>query len=343
MTDANYESHVKSTVLQCNPHNTACLFFILKYLLSLTIDFSYSGLSSYREYRESVMNENGVSNEVDVKPSASAIEPSISTASPTTAGMLRRSKRTRQPPSPLRSPRPARRNKRAKAASPALPPPNAKDEGCDCVICQEAMNKDDMAKVDGCAHVFCFTCIEQWSERQNTCPLCNKRFTQIERIHPKKNRAAANKKKVRDRSQRADYQNAQIESLLQQLYAAGAPAMGGTALQHFILNRAFSHFHENDDDEEDDDDDDYDLEGADDYFSFFPPPFGGMASRAARYTITGASSSNAGFSFAIEGGGRPTSLNIRFSTRRMFDGPSDGVGRTAATAINIADSDEDDI
>ena len=42
--------------------------------------------------------------------------------------------------------------------------------------------------IECCNHAFCFECIKRWSETENTCPMCKKRFNAIKRklfIQPK--------------------------------------------------------------------------------------------------------------------------------------------------------------
>jgi len=72
------------------------------------------------------------------------------------------------------------------------------DEPSDCCICMCEPEKEEAAGVDGCEHVFCFGCIEKWAERENTCPLCKNRFTNIARV------CGGSRKKVKTRDQRAD-------------------------------------------------------------------------------------------------------------------------------------------
>ncbi len=40
-------------------------------------------------------------------------------------------------------------------------------------------------QVNSCSHMFCFDCISEWSEHENTCPLCKSRFTSISRCNIK--------------------------------------------------------------------------------------------------------------------------------------------------------------
>ena len=69
---------------------------------------------------------------------------------------------------------------------------NKKINGGDCGICWNAItfrgilntkitHKDDGdMKCGPCDHLFCFKCIQEWSEKNNTCPICRQTFTRIE-------------------------------------------------------------------------------------------------------------------------------------------------------------------
>ena len=111
------------------------------------------------------------------------------------------------------------------------PPPQAgkskKDEDkkpppkCDCCICMEAVEPKDVAKIDGCDHLFCFGCIEKWSERENKCPLCKARFNRIERIQKKYKKGCKNTKKVKQRDQRSDISSGvALEGLLRKFLSS---------------------------------------------------------------------------------------------------------------------------
>ena len=76
-----------------------------------------------------------------------------------------------------------------------------------CCICLEQPLVKDLAKVNGCEHRFCFNCIETWADRENTCPLCKIRITQIERCSESKENKLPSKnavKKVKFCDQRTD-------------------------------------------------------------------------------------------------------------------------------------------
>ena len=91
-----------------------------------------------------------------------------------------------------------------------------------CCICMSDPNPMEASVIDGCDHKFCFGCIEKWSERENTCPLCKERFYKIVRLHKaaKGKRGGApkskNTKKVKNRDQRADLNSGgnPLESML---------------------------------------------------------------------------------------------------------------------------------
>jgi hypothetical protein len=72
-----------------------------------------------------------------------------------------------------------------------------------CCICMCDPDDGERSTIDGCDHEFCFDCIEKWSERENTCPLCKVRFNRINREGSKK-KGQKGTKKVKQRDQRAD-------------------------------------------------------------------------------------------------------------------------------------------
>jgi hypothetical protein len=73
------------------------------------------------------------------------------------------------------------------------------DNQATCCICLEIPTKEDLASISGCSHPFCFSCIEKWADRENTCPLCKSRFHKIEKVHGK-----SSEKNVTNRNQRSD-------------------------------------------------------------------------------------------------------------------------------------------
>lgn len=74
----------------------------------------------------------------------------------------------------------------------------------DCCICMCSIERDQSAKINGCDHKFHFSCIEEWSKRENSCPLCKNRFTQIDRLNKKRKKGHRNVRRVRQRDQQAD-------------------------------------------------------------------------------------------------------------------------------------------
>ena len=89
------------------------------------------------------------------------------------------------------------------------------NEDSKCCICLDVPTSFELAKIDGCSHLYCFSCIEEWAKRENTCPQCKTRFTEIKRVHKVKTgkrkrgtkggKDSCNVKKVKDRDQRSDY------------------------------------------------------------------------------------------------------------------------------------------
>jgi hypothetical protein len=52
-------------------------------------------------------------------------------------------------------------------------------EEFECSVCMECPSRDDIAIINGCTHRFCVACIERWSKRNNSCPLCKAEFQLI--------------------------------------------------------------------------------------------------------------------------------------------------------------------
>ena len=118
---------------------------------------------------------------------------------------------------PSRKRKPAPESSSSKLASRKKAPARLKtdpDEETDatsennCCICMEEPEPGDLATINGCDHLFCFGCIEKWADRENSCPLCKKRFVKIERVHkPKRQkgvRAPKTSVKVKNKSQRSE-------------------------------------------------------------------------------------------------------------------------------------------
>jgi len=124
------------------------------------------------------------------------------------------------------SPSISKRRAIAKEGKPAAlksDPDDLSDAGS-CCICMSDPEPGEAASIDGCNHKFCFNCIEKWSERENTCPLCKCRFKRIIRVQKgKKIKGKKGTKRVKQRDQRADLSpNSNLESLLANLQAGSA-------------------------------------------------------------------------------------------------------------------------
>jgi hypothetical protein len=109
--------------------------------------------------------------------------------------------------------------KKSKKEEKLIIPPSiikAEEENI-CCICMDVCVKCELASINSCKHKFCFSCIEKWADRENTCPLCKERFSKIERVHkpPSRKRKGdsssatpprqRNTKRVKNRSQRSDF------------------------------------------------------------------------------------------------------------------------------------------
>lgn len=53
-----------------------------------------------------------------------------------------------------------------------------------CAICHERIRKKHLTKI-GCTHYFCYDCIKEWSKRENSCPLCKRKFHRMVRMSTK--------------------------------------------------------------------------------------------------------------------------------------------------------------
>jgi hypothetical protein len=49
-----------------------------------------------------------------------------------------------------------------------------------CAICLSDIT-DELGRLDGCIHKFCYSCIKDWSDVTNECPLCKVRFSELTR------------------------------------------------------------------------------------------------------------------------------------------------------------------
>lgn len=121
-----------------------------------------------------------------------------------------------------------------------------------CPICIEEIVTTELTSVSGCAHKFCFPCIEKWADRENTCPLCKARFNRIDRVNrmpPSKKRKSSsgnttttprvkNTKKIKNRDQRADIGSGDpLQGLFASMEANGHVPQ---ALTQIIFSGAFN-------------------------------------------------------------------------------------------------------
>jgi hypothetical protein len=61
-----------------------------------------------------------------------------------------------------------------------LAPPEPDPANTNCSICLDRVTIQ--GKMDSCAHLFCFDCVRQWAEKENTCPLCKQRFHFLQKV-----------------------------------------------------------------------------------------------------------------------------------------------------------------
>ena len=114
---------------------------------------------------------------------------------------------------------PASKKKDGSAADVGKKPSSIFSKTATCCICLEVPTEEELSAIDGCDHPYCFTCIDTWANRENTCPLCKSRFTKIDKVNFKSSKRkrggvesgasemsslGRKSKKVRTRNQRAD-------------------------------------------------------------------------------------------------------------------------------------------
>ena len=162
----------------------------------------------------------------------------LATAPP--SNRRRRSKRALEPSSQGQPKRGPTKRAMLKKPPPSSASPDAKPkavpkdskpstEGTTCTICMCEPERSEIATIDGCKHIYCFSCISQWSERENTCPLCKVRFGKIKRVHPQRRKRGSttpvrNTKNVKQRDQRSDiHPGAALEGILAGIISGADP------------------------------------------------------------------------------------------------------------------------
>jgi len=242
-----------------------------------------------------------------------------------------------------------RKNCKRKAAPSPSDPPTASVEDRNCPICLTQPNIADLSTIDGCKHTFCWDCIEKWSEQENSCPLCKARFTRINRVHKKRKRTkdeiaakmpvSKNTKTVKRRNQTADYGRIPLTDYIQDNNPYGQLSFFRTLLTQGAasnLNPASSLSTERISSTASFDSDDLLFSDDDDSYSsgrIFPSfllqrnsLFGPSHLRMTNNTRISVTTSNR---FAYQGEGVSTSHALP--------------GSTADTALEIDDSDDDDV
>lgn len=85
-----------------------------------------------------------------------------------------------------------------------------KKEEDPCVICfSKKINK---ASIDCCSHTFCRKCIVKWSETENSCPHCRKKFHQV--------KTRNTKRRIEDKRQRPDNITEEVYNEMRDNWAA---------------------------------------------------------------------------------------------------------------------------
>lgn len=300
--------------------------------------------------------------------------------------VVRRSSRRKRAPAPVSLPAaaavaasstredpPAKRSKRANLKKP---PPGLKSDDAEdskmpakddiiasCCICMDEPKPEDLAKIVGCDHLFCFDCIEKWAERENSCPLCKVRFTKIARVNKAKKKPgekAKNSKRIKRKDQRSDLApGAALEGLLASfassanfpphrvarlifsgmgghgnpfLMAPQRNATAGTAATMAAHAMDASLFSDSDDE--------------DDSATFLQAPRGGIPHAPSIADLFRSTRTNGGFNFGGHHGLHAMGLSGGFDPppgRSYASNASDrNAGRGAENPLEIDDSDDDD-
>lgn len=109
-----------------------------------------------------------------------------------------------------------------------------------CAICLGVLTK--VSAINGCVHVFCFDCIDEWAKNTNTCPMCKSEFTKI-----KQKDDPSKIKKVKRKIQQAVYDRDELERL--------------DVADEVYFEDDVDDFDDGDHDEDDDDDDENEVKG----------------------------------------------------------------------------------
>eukprot|EP00546_Thalassionema_frauenfeldii_P018087 CAMPEP_0178901150 /NCGR_PEP_ID=MMETSP0786-20121207/3858_1 /TAXON_ID=186022 /ORGANISM="Thalassionema frauenfeldii, Strain CCMP 1798" /LENGTH=397 /DNA_ID=CAMNT_0020572211 /DNA_START=691 /DNA_END=1884 /DNA_ORIENTATION=+ len=166
----------------------------------------------------------------------STLSPLTNDSTATPSAPLTRAARRRRIASIATSPPAKKRAVASKEDKPVSLKLDPDESSQNCCICMSVPDAGELAAIDGCEHKFCFNCIEKWSDRENTCPLCKNRFNRINRVNRgkgKRKKGQKGTKKVKQRDQRADLNpNSGFDSLLANI--------SGTAFQNPIARLIFS-------------------------------------------------------------------------------------------------------
>lgn len=153
---------------------------------------------------------------------------SVSMPSRSTTSLSPSRKRSRSPKSPRSC-----KKKNAPGEKDLEKKLPAVEADCTCTICMCPPEKGEVSEIDGCNHLYCFSCIAEWAEHQNTCPLCKARFNRISR----RGRKRGGTKKVGTRNQRSDIiPGAALENILASIASSSLGAGRAGTLNRVILH-----------------------------------------------------------------------------------------------------------
>jgi hypothetical protein len=295
-----------------------------------------------------------------------AVKPEESTSSPRKRRAKRRGSETPESSSPKRS------------RTSLKPAPNAKKdpdspELASCAICMCEPDREDVSNIDGCAHLFCFSCIGKWSDTENSCPLCKTRFSRIARVHPQRKKKGGasvhNVKRVKHQDQRSDVvSGAALENLLASIAQNGTipgASVAGSRLGYIFarmgngfpmhgvrtsrVTTTFSGFSLEDNLFDSDDEDEESYVNVPNFMNVIMRST--LASAMAGRHRGNINMSAADMSTSVYGGG-PMNLNHALRTgmsaaaaparSHATNGAQVGAGNAAETPLEIGDDSEDD-
>mmetsp|Transcript_6467 Transcript_6467/g.10805 ORF Transcript_6467/g.10805 Transcript_6467/m.10805 type:complete len:202 (+) Transcript_6467:114-719(+) len=120
------------------------------------------------------------------------------------------------------------------------------DRKDDCTICLGTL--EGVLGILKCKHTYCFECIENWSKQENSCPLCKKRFSFIDKVNakdinkshaPKAKSSAKSRVKIAKKNQRSELSQQQVQTEWVNFISG---LVGRSQLHDIMFNRAIGNY-----------------------------------------------------------------------------------------------------